>query len=88
MRSLISDAYNLFVCLQSSANIKVKQSKMDAAGTQCISEVKRTAVSLLYHLSVCASVLTQLLFSDTSGAQMHGRRPADHRNKKKRAGRS
>lgn len=68
MRSLISDVCNLFACLQSFTNIKVKQSKMDAAGTQCISEVNRTAVSLLYHLSVCVSVLTQLLFSDTSGA--------------------
>lgn len=45
-----------------------QQLGMDVTGTRCVSEVHRTAVSLLYHPSVCASVLTQLLFSDTSGA--------------------
>lgn len=65
---LISHVCNLSTRIQSFPCIKFKQLKMDVTGTWCVSEVKRTAVSLLYHLSVGASVLTQLLFSDTSGA--------------------
>lgn len=33
---------------------------------------------------MCVCVLIQLLFWDTNSAKMHGRRPADHRNKKEK----
>lgn len=39
-------------------------------GTQCISEVNPTAVSLSYHLSVGLSVLIQLLFSCTDADRL------------------
>lgn len=39
-------------------------------GTQCISKVNPTAVSLSYHLSVGLSVLIQLLFSCTDADRL------------------
>lgn len=39
-------------------------------GTQCVSEVNPTAVSLSYHLSVGLSLLIQLLFSSTDADRL------------------